>query len=127
MDKESRFDLPSFQELVEEALDEFPEQFLRLLDNLAVIVEDLASPEEASKAGVNDPWQILGLYHGIPYNQWGRDTTRLPDMIKIYRLPILATARCPKDIRARVKAVILHELGHRAGLGEDRLRELGVF
>ncbi len=127
MRERTPYDLAFFQELVREALDEFPERFQRLLDNLAVIVEDLASPDEASSVGVNDPWQILGLYHGVPYTQWGSGSSRLPDMIKIYRLPMLAVTRSPREIRKKVRAVILHELGHRAGLDEERLRELGVF
>ncbi|MBC7247633.1 MAG: metallopeptidase family protein [Actinobacteria bacterium] len=117
-----------FRELVEEALEGFPSDFRKLLENLAVVVEDIASPRDARLAGVDHPMQLLGLYVGVPYTQWGRERyARPPDVIRIYRLPILAALRPGEDVRDRVRRVVLHELGHRAGMGEERLRELGMY
>lgn len=117
-----------FESLVEEALEEFPEEFQRLLDNLAVVVEDMVSPGEAARLGLNSPMQLLGLYSGVPFTQWGRGHYQgPPDVIHIYRLPIMAEARTPSEIKSKVRAVVRHEIGHRAGLGEERLRELGVY
>lgn len=121
-------DAEEFSRLVEEALDEFPQRFQRLIENLAVVVEDVASPQDAARVGVKHPMQLLGLYTGLPFTQWGRDSAaHLPDVIKIYRLPILGICRSGDEVRERVRKVVLHELGHRAGLGEQRLRELGVY
>jgi predicted Zn-dependent protease with MMP-like domain len=120
-------DRKRFESLVEEALDSFPEEFQRLLDNLAVIVEDMASPQLASELGIEHPMQLLGLYTGVPYTQWGRGYYQgPPDTIRLYRLPILSDAHTPEEVKERVREVILHEVGHRAGMGEERLRELGV-
>lgn len=122
-------DLDEFQVLVEEALEGFPEEFRKLVfDNLAVIVEDIASPVDAARAGVRNPMYLLGMYTGVPFTQWGRGHfTGPPDVIRIYRLPILAEVSRPEDIREKVRSVVLHELGHRAGLDEERLRELGIY
>ena len=121
-------DLEEFQLLVEEALDEFPDEFLKLIQNLAVVVEDVASPQDAGRAGVANPMHLLGLYTGVPYTEWGRgQVARLPDVIKIYRLPILTECRSNDEVRDKVRNVVLHELGHRAGLGEQRLRDLGIY
>jgi predicted Zn-dependent protease with MMP-like domain len=121
--------LEEFEALVEEALAAFPEEFQRLaFDNLAIVVEDIASPADAASAGVRDPMHLLGIYSGVPYTQWGRDHfAHAPDVIRIYRLPVLAEARTSEQIRDKVRNVVLHELGHRAGLGEKRLRDLGVY
>jgi predicted Zn-dependent protease with MMP-like domain len=125
---ESPPDMDKFQDMVEEALEEFPEEFLKLIENLAIVVEDVASPQDAARAGVRNPMNLLGLYTGLPYTQWGREyAAALPDVIKIYRLPILSIAGSGEEVRARVRNVVLHELGHRAGLDEDRLRDLGVY
>ncbi len=120
--------LDEFRALVEEALDGFPEDFQRLVfDNLAVVVEDMATPADAAEVGVRDPMLLLGMYSGVPFTQWGRDrVARPPDVIRIYRLPILSELRSDGDIREKVRSVVLHELGHRAGMDEERLRELGV-
>lgn len=121
-------ELERFQELVEEALEEFPEEFLKLIQNVAIMVEDIASPQDAARAGVRNPLNLLGIYIGVPFTKWGREWSgHLPDMIKIYRVPILAVSRGDADVRERVRNVVLHELGHRAGLDDEHLRELGVF
>lgn len=120
-------DRGSFEALVGEVLDEFPGEFQRLLDNLAVIVEDVAPPQLAAELGIGHPMRLLGLYTGVPYTQWGRGHYQgPPDTVHLYRLPILSEAGTPAEVKERVRDVILHELGHRAGLGEERLRELGV-
>ncbi len=121
--------LEEFETLVEEALAGFPEEFQRLaFDNLAFVVEDVASAADAACVGVRDPMHLLGIYTGVPYTQWGRDHfVHAPDIIRIYRLPILAEARTAEDIREKVRNVVLHELGHRAGLSEKKLRDLGVY
>jgi predicted Zn-dependent protease with MMP-like domain len=117
-----------FRALVEEALEGFPEPLKKLLENLAVVVEDVASPVDARRAGVNDPMQLLGLYSGVPFTRWGRDrASRPPDVIRIYRLPVLAATGPGEDVREKVRKVVLHELGHRAGMDERRLRELGMY
>jgi predicted Zn-dependent protease with MMP-like domain len=122
-------DLDEFQILVEEALEGFPAEFRKLVfDNLAVIVEDIASPADAARAGIRNPMYLLGMYTGVPFTQWGRGYfSGPPDVIRIYRLPILAEVTSPEDIREKVRNVVLHELGHRAGLDEERLRELGIY
>lgn len=113
---------------MEEALEGFPEEFQRLLENVAVVVEDVASPGDAASVGVGEPMLLLGLYTGVPFTQWGRDHfARPPDVIRIYRLPILADAGSGEDIGEKVRKVVLHELGHRAGMTEDRLRHLGIY
>ncbi|MEW6555310.1 MAG: metallopeptidase family protein [Actinomycetota bacterium] len=121
--------LEEFEDLVEEALAAFPEEFQRLaFDNLAIVVEDIASPADADSAGVRDPMHLLGIYSGVPYTQWGRDHfVHAPDVIRIYRLPILSEARTDEEIREKVRNVVLHELGHRAGLDERKLRDLGIY
>ena len=121
----------AFEELVEEVLEEFPERFRRLLENLAVVVEDVASPRLARELGLGHPMQLLGLYTGVPFTEWGKSRYQgPPDTIRIYRLPILAELRGGGEdrerLKERVRSVILHEVGHRAGLDEGRLRDLGL-
>src|ERR1700712_2226447 len=66
-----------FEELVSEALDRIPAELTRLMDNVAVFVED----EPAS----DDP-ELLGLYEGTPLTDRGEWYAGvLPDRISIYR------------------------------------------
>lgn len=105
-----------FEKLVEEALAEIPASFRRMIENLAVMVED------EPPAGRS----ILGLYHGVPLDHRspsGYGNTS-PDVIIIYRKPIEEMSRTPEEIKIQVKLTVLHEVGHYFGLGERELRDI---
>ena len=106
----------SFDELVSDALDELPPELARLMDNVAIFVEDVPPPGE----------DLLGLYEGIPLTE--RDEGYLmatPDRITIYRLPMLARCDSPDDVRHEVVVTVAHEIAHHFGIDDDRLHELG--
>ena len=111
-------DLPveKFEELVAAALDGIPPAIGRLIDNVAVFVED----------GRLDG-NLLGLYQGIPLTR--RENYGLgggmPDRVTIYRLPILALCNSEAEVIEAVRITVVHEVGHHFGLSDARLRELG--
>lgn len=102
-----------FEEHVRAALDEVPPELARMLENVAVVVEDESA---------EDP-DIFGSYVGLgPVRE---RTGALPDRIVIYRIPLVASFPDPDDLRREIRITVLHELGHYFGLDEDRIRELG--
>lgn len=105
-----------FEGLVSEALDGLPPELAKLMDNVAIFVED-ASPHEPD---------LLGVYDGVPLTE--RDSSYLlavPDRITIFRLPTLAIADDTTDIRRQVQITVVHEIAHHFGIDDDRLHELG--
>jgi predicted Zn-dependent protease with MMP-like domain len=109
-------DADRFEQLVAAALDGIPPAIGRLIDNVAVFVEDIgASPN------------LLGLYQGIPLTR--RENYGLgggmPDRITVYRLPILARCSTEQDVIDSVRITVVHEVGHHFGLTDKRLHELG--
>ena len=77
--------------------------------------------------GLRPGQTLFGLYQGVPRTQ--RTTAYnlvLPDKITIFRGPLLAHfgADAPR-LREEIRRVVLHEIAHHFGLGEERLRELG--
>jgi predicted Zn-dependent protease with MMP-like domain len=118
-----------FEGLVSEALDRIPPRLARLMDNVAVFVED-----EPPSSGP----ELLGLYEGTPLTERGEWYAGvLPDRITVYRDPILrycATDETgaitpPEAFRERVRhevtVTVVHEVAHHFGIGDDRLHELG--
>jgi predicted Zn-dependent protease with MMP-like domain len=105
-----------FEELVASALDGIPAAIGRLIDNVAVFVED------GSVDG-----NLLGLYQGIPLTR--RENYGLgggmPDRITIFRLPILARCNTEAEVVDAVRITVVHEVGHHFGLTDARLHELG--
>lgn len=106
----------AFEELVSDALDRLPAEIARLMDNVAVFVEDDAP------AGEN----LLGLYEGIPLTE--RDNgyvMAMPDRITIYRNPVVAACDEPDQVREQVEITVVHEVAHHFGIDDDHLHDLG--
>ncbi|MFG2946547.1 metallopeptidase family protein [Streptomyces adustus] len=106
-----------FEELVSEALDRIPPELTRVMDNVAVFVED----EPPS----DDP-ELLGLYEGTPLTERGEWYAGvLPDRITIYRGPTLRHCETDEDVVEEVAVTVVHEVAHHFGIDDARLHELG--
>lgn len=114
-----------FEALVEKAVAGLPEEFRRLLDNVAVMVEEEPSDEDLEEVGIDpaDPErdELFGLYHGVPLPDRDSSYSALPDRILIYRGPILRCCESRREVLREVRDTVLHELGHYYGLEEDEL------
>ncbi len=112
-----------FRQLVADALDSIPEDLGRMMDNVAVFVEDWPTAEQLG----GHRGTLLGLYEGV-------DLTRrsplsygavMPDRITIFRGPIAARARSEEELLDMVTTTIVHEVAHHFGISDARLTELG--
>lgn len=104
-----------FEELVGRALDRIPEQFLEVLDNCLIVIE------EESPAGV--PTR-LGLYEGVALTSRDYYAGAVPDVITLYQKPLVRTSRTKAELEHEVYVTVVHEIGHYFGLDDDRLHEL---
>jgi predicted Zn-dependent protease with MMP-like domain len=115
-----------FAALVEEALRDIPEPFAGHLEGVAVDVEPLPDAQVCEEMGIDDPQEILGLYHGTPLTERSvEDGIRLPDRITIYQRNIEAMCRSRREMIEQIRTTVLHEIGHFFGLSENDLEELG--
>ncbi|MEV0267295.1 MAG: metallopeptidase family protein [Hamadaea sp.] len=106
-----------FEELVGEALDEVPQELLRLLDNVVILVQDEPPPGEGD---------LLGLYEGHALTDRGWDYSGvLPDRILIFRGPTLRMCEDEDHVVEEVAVTVVHELAHHFGISDERLHELG--
>ena len=108
----------AFEEAVSDALDLVPAELTAQMDNVVVLVEDDAPPDDPG---------LLGLYEGTPLTErdswWGAGS--LPDRITIYRHPTLAVCETVEDVVEEVAVTVVHEIAHHFGIDDDRLHELG--
>lgn len=112
-----------FRMLVSEAIDSLPLEFRKRLNNVAVVVEDLPSAQQLRKLRVA-PWTLLfGLYEGVPQTKRGYYSGALPDKITIFKRSIEKVAVSDEEIKAQVRATVIHEIGHHFGLSEQDLRK----
>ena len=104
-----------FAELVTEALDDIPADLGRLMDNVALFIDDESPPRG-----------LLGRYEGIPLTR--RETyggLAMPDRITIFRRAICAACRDEAEVKQQVRVTVVHEVAHHFGIDDDRLDELG--
>ncbi|ALV34843.1 MULTISPECIES: metallopeptidase family protein [Streptomyces] len=107
----------SFEELVSQALDRIPPELTRVMDNVAVFVED--------EPPADDP-DLLGLYEGTPLTDRGEWYAGvLPDRISIYMGPTLRHCATREDVVHEVAVTVIHEIAHHFGIDDARLHELG--
>ncbi len=114
-----------FEELVVLALRRLPKFFKKKMKNMDVVVEDRASRDLLSEMGLRSPFELLGLYQGVPLDRRGFYYGNvLPDKITLFQSPIESMCQTKEEIEEKVKEVVIHEVGHYFGLDDERLREL---
>lgn len=109
-------DRAGFEALVDQALDEIPDEIAGLVQNVIVLVEDDAPSD--------DP-DLLGLYDGVSLTERGADHTGLPDRITIFRRPLLAMCEDAEELVREVRITVVHEIAHHFGIDDERLHDLG--
>ena len=111
-----------FEELVAKALDDLPEQFADLLENVAVVVEEECDPEDLEAMGLDpDEEEIFGLYQGVSLAERDSYYSTLPDRVVIYRGPILRACTSRREVIREVRDTVVHELGHHFGLDDEEM------
>jgi predicted Zn-dependent protease with MMP-like domain len=115
----------SFESLVRGAVEALPEEFLRRLENIAVVIDDSPTPAQLKKVGVRHGEILLGLYEGVPLTKRGHNYGLVPpDKITIFQKSIESVCRNEAEIAAEVQRVAQHEIAHYFGLGDARLDEI---
>jgi predicted Zn-dependent protease with MMP-like domain len=106
-----------FEALVDQALDDIPDELTQLVRNVVVLVED--EPPE-------DEPDLLGLYDGVAMTERdGSYGLELPDRIFIFRNPLLDMCESEEELVDEVRITVVHEVAHHFGIDDDRLHELG--
>jgi predicted Zn-dependent protease with MMP-like domain len=114
----------AFERQVQAALDGLPPEIARLLETVAVVVEDLPSPEQSTGTDDPDGW-LYGIYEGTPLIEWGADMVPFPNVITLFRIPLEEDFPDPAELSLEIARTVVHELAHHAGIDDDRLHELG--
>ncbi len=116
-----------FEDAVVSALKTLPKILKKKMENMDVVVEDRVSKSLMEEMELQSPFDLLGLYQGIPYDRRGFYYGNvLPDKITLFKEPIEALCRTKEEIEERVREVVIHEVGHYFGLDDDAIQELSI-
>lgn len=116
-----------FDALVTRAMNELPQEYIKNLNNVAILYADEPDEFQRQKSHLDDHHILLGLYEGIPLPQRGAGYTFvLPDKITLFKIPLLTISHSPEELYQQVKRTLWHEMAHYYGLSHadmDRLQD----
>jgi predicted Zn-dependent protease with MMP-like domain len=113
-------------DLAERALDAIPPELSRHVRGVAIQVEDAADDDTLHDLGLESPWELAGLYHGVPIgHKSALDIPRPPDMIFLYREALLLEwIETGEDLFRLVRSVLIHEIAHHFGFSDADIERI---
>jgi predicted Zn-dependent protease with MMP-like domain len=114
--------LEDFQRLAQAAFDALPPLFRDRCGDVSLRIADFADDETLELMGIEDPFELTGLYHGIDLTQKSvSDVDARADEVWLYRRPILDEwcERGDETLGDLIAHVLVHEIGHHFGLTDD--------
>jgi predicted Zn-dependent protease with MMP-like domain len=118
-------DRARFEQLVVKAIESLPEEFLELMNNVDVVVEDYPTPDQLDKEDLEDDTLLLGLYEGIPQTRRSSFYGMVvPDKITIFQKAIESAVASDDEIEEQIQKTVRHEIAHHFGSSEETLREI---
>ena len=119
-------DAAEIERLADAAIARMPEHFRRHLEGVVLRVDDFAEEEVLAELGIEDPFELSGLYTGRPIGEQGSmHSGELPAMIHLYRRPLLDEwAETGVSLEALVTHVVVHEAGHHFGFSDEDMHAI---
>jgi len=119
-------DLAEIEEIANEAYGTIPAVLRERVDDVVIRVVDFPDPETEREMGLESPFDLLGLYHGVPLD---RKSISAPpqdiDMIFLYRRPLLDYwCETEEDLTVLIRHVLIHEIGHHFGFSDAEMEEI---
>ena len=108
------------------SLERLPEPFAAHLHDVVLAVEEFADEETLKAMGIDDPFELSGLYHGLPIGEKSVDMSgTLPDRITLYRRAILDEWTSEGEaLEHLIHHILVHEVGHHFGLSDADMHRL---
>jgi predicted Zn-dependent protease with MMP-like domain len=113
--------------IARESFAALPATFRRLAGDIQFRVSEFPDEDVLADLGVESEFDILGLFQGVGLAQGSavEQTGQLPNMIWLYRRPILDYwAEHEETLGAIVSHVLVHEIGHHFGLSDEQMDAL---
>ena len=119
--------LDDFARLAEQAFADLPEEFRQAAGEVVFRIDDFADEETLGGMGIEDPFELTGLYHGVDIGS--RDSlgpAAEPSRVFLYRRPILDEwcERGDVGLAEIIAHVLIHEIGHHFGLDDDQIHAI---
>lgn len=125
MDRQGRFapDAETIAALARRAIETMPPLFRDHLGDIPVHIEEFAEDGVLESLGIEDPWELTGLYEGRPLTEqsiWS--SGEFPPAIRLYRRPLLDEwVDSGVSLEDLITHVLVHEVGHHFGFSDEQM------
>src|SRR6266852_7090564 len=112
--------LAEMEVMAHEVFERLPKGFRDLCEGVIIRVDDFPTDDVLDEMQAESEFDLLGLFHGVglPFHS-NQDIERMPNMIWLYRRPILDYwAEHEETLGHIVRHVLIHEIGHHFGLSD---------
>ncbi|UFZ01959.1 metallopeptidase family protein [Bradyrhizobium ontarionense] len=113
--------LADMEAMAHEMFERLPDHFRTMCEGVVIRVDDFPTEEVLDEMEAESEFDLLGLFQGtgLPFRS-NDDLPRLPNMIWLYRRPILDYwAEHDESLGHIVRHVLIHEIGHHFGMSDD--------
>jgi predicted Zn-dependent protease with MMP-like domain len=119
-------DCDAIEAIARATMARLPQAFARHLGAVVLRIEEFADDETLDALGIEDPFELSGLYRGRPVGSKSvDDSATLPDMIFLYRRALLDEwVEGGETLEDLVAHVMIHEIGHHFGLSDADMHAL---
>jgi predicted Zn-dependent protease with MMP-like domain len=119
--------LAEFEAMAAQAYARLPQKFRDLCDGLVIRTDDFPSDEVLKSMQAESEFDLLGLFQGVglPFRAESGTTGEMPNMIWLYRRPILDYwAEHDDSLGGIITHVLVHEIGHHFGLSDEDMEAI---
>ena len=118
--------LAEFEAMARAAFATLPQNFRDMCGEVLIRIEDFPTDEVLDAMQIESPFDLLGLYHGVDLARRSvMDITTMPEMVFLYRRPILDYwAEHVDTLGQIVTHVLIHEIGHHFGLSDADMEHI---
>ncbi len=120
-------DLSLIEELARDAISTLPHPWREPATGLVLRVVDFAPDEVLEEMGLEDPFELTGLYDGVPLTEKSvMDQATKPDAVWLFRRAILEEwiERGDVGLGDLVAHVVVHELAHHFGWSDEDIASI---
>jgi predicted Zn-dependent protease with MMP-like domain len=118
--------LADIERIAQDAFRSIPAELRQHADGVVIRVDEFPDEETEREMALESPFDLLGLYRGVGLDrQSTQDLPRGPDMVFLYRRPLLDYwAESGEDLVHLVRHVLIHEIGHHFGFSDEEMEAI---
>lgn len=120
--------MPNVSEIYDFAylsLQSLPKNFRNYLKNFIVDVQNFANQATLNELSIENKYDLLGLYKGVPVPLKNKVNSKEPDRIYLFRCPLIRHSfENGENVQSLINHVLINEIGHHLGCTPNEMADM---